>query len=232
MSGDRERILADVRGATVDVEPTEAPVWSLESEPDEAAAAARYARKLEITPQATLELFAERCGDYRATVSRCGPEAADISLAVAAVCARQDATRLVAPGDLDPGWLPGNAQVDRDDASLTAGELLRYDGALTGCALAIALTGTLVLDAGATQGRRLLSLVPDLHICVVRCEQIVGSVPEGIALMAAAARDRRPLTLISGPSATSDIELVRVEGVHGPRRLEVVLAGEPAGALR
>jgi L-lactate dehydrogenase complex protein LldG len=111
-----------------------------------------------------------------------------------------------------------------DEPPLTLEQLEHCDGVLTGCALAIALTGTIVLDAGAAQGRRALSLVPDLLICVVRAEQIVGSVPQAFDRLGGAIRQGRPVTFISGPSATSDIELERVEGVHGPRRLEVVLA--------
>ena len=106
---------------------------------------------------------------------------------------------------------------------LTAAELDELDGAITGCAVAIAETGTFVLDGGAGQGRRALSLVPDLHVCVVRAEQVVGLVPEAIEHLEQAVREGRPLTFVSGPSATSDIELNRVEGVHGPRILHVLL---------
>ena len=144
--------------------------------------------------------------------------------AIEAACARQRVGSLVAPADLPEGWRPDGVAVALDEPPLANRRLDRADGALTGCALAIAETGTIVLDAGAVQGRRALTLLPDLHICVVRAGQIVASVPEAFELLAASVRESaRPLTLISGPSATSDIELKRVEGVHGPRRLEVVI---------
>jgi L-lactate dehydrogenase complex protein LldG len=108
-----------------------------------------------------------------------------------------------------------------DSPDIPAAELDGYDAALTGCALAIAETGTIVLDGGAVSGRRALTLVPDHHLCVVRAEQIVATVPQAIAALEEAARDGRPITFVSGPSATSDIELERIEGVHGPRRLDV-----------
>jgi L-lactate dehydrogenase complex protein LldG len=113
-----------------------------------------------------------------------------------------------------------------EDAGLSADELDRIDGAITGCAGAIAETGTLLLDGQDASGRRLITLVPDHHICVVTVDQIVGVVPEAIAALAPAVRERRaPITLVSGPSASSDIELTRVEGVHGPRHLVVLITG-------
>ncbi len=121
------------------------------------------------------------------------------------------------------GWLPSGVSALRDAGQLSNDELDKSDGVLTGCVLAIAQTGTIVLDHGALQGRRALTLLPDYHLCLVREEQIVGLLPEAMPLMEASARAGRPLTLISGPSATSDIELNRVEGVHGPRTLEVLI---------
>jgi L-lactate dehydrogenase complex protein LldG len=117
----------------------------------------------------------------------------------------------------------GGVEVVVDDPPLSPRALDELDGVLTGCALAIAETGTIVLDGGERSGRRALTLVPDWHICVVEESAIVAGVPDAVALLRAAADDGRPITLVSGPSATSDIELDRVEGVHGPRTLDVVV---------
>ena len=158
-----------------------------------------------------LELFVERVEDYRAVVTRCAPESVAETVAVIL-----DGARTVVPPGL-PWQLP-NAVVDSDFSAL---ELDDFDAVVTAAAVGIAITGTVVLDHGPGQGRRALSLVPDLHVCVVRADQVVAGVPEAIARLDAT----RPQTWISGPSATSDIELNRVEGVHGPRTLHVVLAG-------
>jgi L-lactate dehydrogenase complex protein LldG len=171
---------------------------------------------------ASLERFAERLRDYHATVVHCPADA--VAATVAGACADRGVRRLAIPPGLPQEWRPdGVALVE--DHGLTAHELDGIDGAFTGCAAAIAETGTLILDGGATCGRRALTLVPDLHICVVRGEQLVALVPEGIAAVAdAVIGEQRPITLVSGPSASSDIELTRVEGVHGPRQLLVVIA--------
>ena len=155
--------------------------------------------------------------DYRATVHRCS--AGEIAARVREL----GAGRLVVPADLPESWRPDDAVVDD---GLSARELDELDGTLTGCEVAIAETGTIVLrSGGAAQGRRAITLVPDLHVCVVAEDRILGSVPEAIAALEGAARDGDPLTLVSGPSATSDIELSRVEGVHGPRTLHVIVSG-------
>jgi L-lactate dehydrogenase complex protein LldG len=167
-----------------------------------------------------IERFAERVADYRATVGRA--TGVDLATVVAAALAERGARRLVVPAGIPDDWLSAT-DVDRlpDEPPLSKAELDAADGVITGCAIAIAETGTIVLDAGPAQGRRALSLLPDYHLCVVEAKQIVGNVPEALERL----DPRRPLTWISGPSATSDIELQRVEGVHGPRSLDVLIVG-------
>ncbi len=169
-----------------------------------------------------VEQFVERATDYRAAVYR----TTEMSLAetVLEVCRLRGAGTLVAPADVPEGWLPDEVALTRDDG-LSYGELEAFGGVLTGCALAVAQTGTVVLDGGAKQGRRTLSLLPDLHLCIIFESQIVGTVPEAVAALED--RAAHPLTFISGPSATSDIELSRVEGVHGPRTLDLILVATP-----
>lgn len=163
------------------------------------------------------ELFVERVSDYQATVHR--TTAAELPVTIAAVLAGRGVTRLALPAGVPDDWLADvSVERIRDDPPLAFRELDALDGVITGCAVAIAETGTIILDAGPGQGRRALSLLPDLHVCVVLASQVVGSVPEALARL----EPTRPQTWISGPSATSDIELQRVEGVHGPRTLDVV----------
>jgi L-lactate dehydrogenase complex protein LldG len=209
MTAAREQILGRIRSSLAD----EPPVMQI---PRDYVVASSLDRDMQV------ERFAERASEYRATVWRCAYE--DVGEAVAAALQEHDARRVAVPADLPAEWRPDGVQWLEDDG-LSAAELDASDGVVTGCALAIAETGTLVLDAGEHQGRRALTLLPDLHVCVVRSAQVVGTVPEAIRKLGEAVRTgRRPVTFISGPSATSDIELSRVEGVHGPRRLEIVLA--------
>jgi L-lactate dehydrogenase complex protein LldG len=158
-----------------------------------------------------LELFAERVSDYQATVVRCTED--DVTTQIAAAL---DGARAVVPPDL-PWEVAGSVL----DTGLSSAALDATEAVVTAAAVGIAVTGTIVLDHGPGQGRRALSLVPDLHVCVVRADQVRYGVPEAVAALDPA----RPQTWISGPSATSDIELDRVEGVHGPRTLRVVLVG-------
>ena len=170
----------------------------------------------------SVDLFAERVADYRAVVERCAPD--EVGSRVAAVVAGM---RVLVPEGLAPGVesaivdaVEGAGEVVRD-TGLTATELDAVDVVVTEARVGIAETGTIVLDHGPGQGRRALTLVPDRHVCVVRADQVVADVPDAMPRLDPA----KPLTWISGPSATSDIELDRVEGVHGPRTLHVLLVG-------
>ena len=194
MSAARDGILARVRAATA----------AASAEP----VARSYRRAGTRSAVDRIELLAGRLADYRADVRRVGER----EIAAAA------RGRFGIPPGLPDEWRPAGAVVDD---GLSPRELDALDGVLTGCTLAIAETGTIVLAGGPAEGRRALTLVPDVHVCVVRAEQVVETVPEAFDRLGALAR--RPLTFISGPSATSDIELKRVEGVHGPRTLVVLL---------
>jgi L-lactate dehydrogenase complex protein LldG len=172
-------------------------------------------------PAVLLDVLTDRLEDYRATVLRCAPDAVGATVAAAldaglgAGWAPQDV--VVAPG-LPAGWRPPGST---EDDGRPAVDLAAFAATVTGVAVAIAETGTLVLDGGPRSGRRALSLLPDCLVCVVEAGQVAGGVPEGLARLEPTAA----LTMVSGPSATSDIELQRVEGVHGPRTLVVVLVG-------
>jgi L-lactate dehydrogenase complex protein LldG len=172
--------------------------------------------------EALLELLIERLVDYRALVRR-SSTALSAATVVAALTERGARRVAVADGILPAGLdrLEPGIELVGDDPPLAPAQLEAVDGVLTGCAVAIAETGTIVLDGGSGQGRRMLSLVPDYHLVVVTAGQVVQTVPQALARLDPA----RPQTWISGPSATSDIELDRVEGVHGPRTLEVIVCG-------
>ncbi|MFE0172904.1 lactate utilization protein C [Streptomyces sp. NPDC059002] len=208
----RDRILGRVRRALADV-------------PDDDIAYERsvdrgYAREHgDRTLEETVDLLAENLADYRAIVHRCTAD--ELSDLLMRLYATRGAQSVLVPPGLPPHWLAAADPVRiHDRAASTPHDLDRVDSVITGCALAIAETGTIVLDGSPDQGRRRITLVPDHHICVVRVPgQVVASVPQALERLDPA----RPLTWISGPSATSDIELDRVEGVHGPRTLEVVL---------
>ena len=184
-----------------------------------------YRTQGELDVTVLLDLLAERLRDYGCTVRRTTP--GEVMTAVAEALAQSGARRVVVPSGLDLPGLPAGTEIVADDG-LSPTALDAVDGVITGAAVAIAETGTIVLDGSPDQGRRALSLVPDYHLCLVRADQVVGLVPEALARL----DPGRPLTWISGPSATSDIELDRVQGVHGPRTLDVILvepeqAGQP-----
>jgi L-lactate dehydrogenase complex protein LldG len=206
----RETILGRIREALADVPATETP----ENVPVERG----YRRAhLADDPSARAEVLADRLSDYKAGVHRCGSD--ELPAEIADLLAGRGSTRIAVPEGLAEAWL---AEVPSAVSRVTeagATELDRVHTVVTGCALAIAETGTIVLDGRAGQGTRMLTLIPDHHICVVQADQVVASVPDAVAAL----EPTHPQTWISGPSATSDIELERVEGVHGPRALDVVL---------
>jgi L-lactate dehydrogenase complex protein LldG len=206
VSDARAAILDSVRAATRDVPGFEPPAFDLPA--------------FEAPTPGDPALLAERIADYRATITRVDDPAA-LGDAIAAALARHGAVRCVVPSDLPAALRPGGIEFVNDEPHVDRHALTTFDGVLTTCALAISITGTVVLDHGPGQGRRALTLLPDLHVCIVRVDQVVPDVPHAIAAL----DPTRPITLISGPSATSDIELDRVEGVHGPRRLEAILVG-------
>jgi L-lactate dehydrogenase complex protein LldG len=218
MATAKETILFRIRRATRDVPEEERP----EDVPVERG----YRKEDDASRDELIESFAERVAEYKAVVHRVTE--ADLPAEIEAALERRGVRKLVVPPGLPDEWVPGGVEALRDAARprLTDEELDESDGVLTGCALGIAQTGTIVLDAGEAQGRRALTLLPDYHLCVVREGQVVGLVPEAFAgLEETIKRERRAVTFISGPSATSDIELNRVEGVHGPRTLEVLIFG-------
>ena len=196
MTDARDQILGRVRRAlaAADVSPVHVP------------------RGYRSTGPADVDLFAERVADYRAVVVRCGEQEVEARIAEAL----PPHARVVVPDGL-PWDVPGAVP----DDGLTALDLDGLDAVVTAATVGIAATGTIVLSHGPGEGRRALTLVPDLHVCVVRVDQVVTDVPDAVALL----DPGRPTTWISGPSATSDIELNRVEGVHGPRTLHVLLVG-------
>ena len=182
-----------------------------------AGAARQIPREYRTHTDDRVETLIERLRQYEAQTRHVAK--GDLGATVRAALHDRGAVRVVAPDGIPDAWLEGVEPL-RDTPPLDPHTLDGSDGVITTCAIAIAETGTLVLDGSAGMGRRILSLVPDYHLCVVRVEQIVGGVPAAMSTLDPV----RPLTLISGPSATVDIELVRVGGVHGPRRLEVIIA--------
>ncbi len=179
-----------------------------------------YRQHGSMAPGELVTLMAERLRDYKAAVRTC--DESNLEATIADALRDRGVRTLVLPTGLSTLTLPETVTAVVDDGQLTADELDRIDAVITGSTVAIAETGTIILDTAPDQGRRAITLVPDYHLCVVRSTTIVATVPEAIAVL----DPTKPLTWISGPSATSDIELNRVEGVHGPRTLEVILVGQ------
>ena len=216
MSSAKEVILARIEKALADTGPRlpEDRMREYESLPR------LYRQSGTLDQTARLALFEDRLQDYNAVVYRCAEP--QIAATIGQALAARGKHGLVIPPGLPPAWLPEGFSFVRDE-SLSYSEFDGCEGVLTGCAAAIAFTGTILLKHGPGEARRALTLIPDYHLCVVRAEQVVETVPEGIRRVNTFRTS--PLTTISGPSATSDIEMTRVKGVHGPRTLDVVLAG-------
>jgi L-lactate dehydrogenase complex protein LldG len=205
----RAEILQKIRAAN-SLTPAAHPAWS--DLPRD------YKRTSTLARDAVLDLLADRLHDYDAQVLR--STLADLPRSIAAMLSARSIQRLVVPAGLPPEWLPPGFIFTPDD-SLSSAELDRVDGVLTASTLAIAETGTVVLQNVPGQGRRAISLVPDYHLCLVRSQDVVETVPEAMARLHPTAT--LPTTFVSGPSATADIEMTRIKGVHGPRFLDVIL---------
>jgi L-lactate dehydrogenase complex protein LldG len=211
--GPREEVLARIRAALVDVPADE--------DTDEDTEVPRDYRRARPQPEGVIARFCERVADYRASVERVPP--AGVAAAVSAALRGVGARRVAVPPGLPAEWTAdGDVELVSDSPPLSVADLDAVDAVVTGSVVGIAETGTIVLESGPLCGRRVVSLVPDVHVCVVRSEDVVDDVPAAVARL----RAGRPLTWISGPSATSDIELDRVEGVHGPRTLHVLVVTE------
>jgi L-lactate dehydrogenase complex protein LldG len=207
-SAARAAILSSIRSAYAD-----------DQTPDDYATVPRdYIRAGALDVDARLTLFADRLREYDAGVYFVSADA--IASTISSILAERDKRRILIPGDCPLSWLPAEIEFIKGN-HLSPRELDSFDGVLTGCTAAIALTGTLILQGAAAQGPRALSLVPDYHLCVVLANQIVETVPEAFERLRPT--QTLPTTFISGPSATADIEMTRIKGVHGPRFLDVVV---------
>lgn len=217
--GARTDILAQIRSA-IGVPSRPSPTESWDAIPR------AYLQRGALDPAGCAALLEDRLHDYGAGVYQAG--VSQIASTIASILRRQNKQRILIPAGLDRTWLPPGFSFVPDD-TLSYRELNACDGVLTGCTLAIALTGTLVLCHGLqipmeqVAGRRALTLVPDYHLCVVSASSVVETVPEAFRLLEP--HKQQPITFISGPSATADIEMTRIQGVHGPRVLDVLLVG-------
>lgn len=210
-------VLQRIRVALQDVPTSERP--------EDVSVVQNYRHHASATREAVIEQFIEYAADYKVVVQRVDERS--LPQAIAEACRQRGVQQLVVPSDLPESWWPSQIEVVFDDNTLNYEQLDSSDSVLTSCVLAIAQTGTIVLNSGYLQGLRAITLLPDYHLCIVFENQIVNLVPEAITyLHNAVLTERRPITFISGPSATSDIELNRVEGVHGPRTLHIFVVHE------
>jgi L-lactate dehydrogenase complex protein LldG len=212
----REELLARITAAHNAAPPPDLPYEEISRE---------YRTTSDSSSETLRELLIDRLVDYRALVRQCSAD--DLAGTIATALTDRGAHTVVVPSGFDSSWTAAVSLSVLTDGLLadyqrTVAELDGVDGVITGCAVAIAETGTLILDGSPGQGRRVLTLIPDYHLCIVFADQIVADVPQALVRLEAT----RPLTMISGPSATSDIELNRVEGVHGPRTLEVIIVSD------
>jgi len=205
----RDEIIARIRASQTGQPPAPPP------------SAHDYRRVWEADRATIVQCFVDRLAAYHVTVLHARGDGGIRDVATAQLAAR-GITRLVIPADMPASWRPADP-APIEDTGLTCQDLDAAQGAMTGSLMGVAETGTVVLDCGLGQGRRALTLLPDYHLCVVRESAVVGVLPEAIAALHPRALHGAPITFFSGPSATADIELDRVEGVHGPRTLDVIL---------
>lgn len=210
-AGARNTILAKIQAAVGDHKPVR--------ESEYAAIPRNYRRSDESSREQVLELLANRLHDYDAGVYRC--TRTNIAQAIETAMVARGKSILLRPRHFPPEWLPSKGHFPPVDG-LSYEEIDRGEGVITACVTAIAFTGTIVLRHGEEEGRRALTLIPDYHLCVVLEDQVVSTVAEGFERLRGI--ETLPLTTVSGPSATADIEMSRVKGVHGPRTLDVILA--------
>jgi L-lactate dehydrogenase complex protein LldG len=180
-----------------------------------------FRRKGSLEPEDRLEMLEDRIRDYGGGIHHASSES-ELSPVIGAAISARGKRKMVVPPQFPQSWLPAGMDITRDE-QLSYTDLDQCDGVITACTLAIAWTGTIVLQGGPLEGRRALTLVPDYHVCIVRTDQIVEFVPEALEKLRAFAT--RPITFFSGPSATSDIEMTRIKGVHGPRVLDAIILG-------
>ena len=206
----RETILARIAAALgpVPAHPNPAAGWDKISRD--------YIRSDTLTGAAVLKLFEHRLTDYGARIFHTAPD--QIRQTISEILAGRAAKKILLPAGIPTDWQSDGIEFTQD-INLSYQALDRFDGVLTTATAAIAATGSIVLQHGTGQGRRAITLIPDYHLCIVRIDQVVETVPAAFALL----DPRLPTTFISGPSATADIEMTRIKGVHGPRFMDVVL---------